>query len=64
MIGNLLRVGVSSSAGRRAAEGVCVCIYVFLVIIRNKNKKIVKTDFPNNFFIFYLIIVYSEVIAI
>jgi hypothetical protein len=41
-------VGVSSSAGRRTVEGVCVCIYVFLVIIRNKNK-IVKTDLPNIF---------------
>jgi hypothetical protein len=29
------RVGVSSSAGRRAAG--CVCIYVFLLIIGNKN---------------------------
>jgi hypothetical protein len=46
------RVGVSSSVGCRASRGVC--IYVFLVILRNKNKKkrIVKTDFPNIFFIF------------
>jgi hypothetical protein len=43
---------VSSLAGRRAAGGVC--IYVFLLVIRNKNKKIVKRKFYLYFIIVYL----------
>jgi hypothetical protein len=50
--GNLLRVegwGCRLQPGIER-QGVYVFIYYFLVILRNKNKKrIVKTDFPNNF---------------
>jgi hypothetical protein len=55
MISNLLRVG-GCRLQLGAERGGGGCIYVFLFIIRNKNKKIVKTYFPNNFLFFSIIV--------